>query len=95
MTFTGRTGIAERTYDQTIIVRPAVGATLPVAGAIMGGATVGAAVFVLQKLLPSSPGMSEVGEIRYRVTGGWDEPVVEKIAEPEPEEQEPYNPWQQ
>jgi len=99
VTFTGRTDIGARTYDQTIIVRPEVSATLPVAGALMGGAGVGAAVFVLQKILPGGGDAVASGEIRYRMTGSWDNPLVEKVSGPatetetETEGAEPYNPW--
>lgn len=98
VTFSGRTDTAERTYDQTIIVRPEVGATLPVAGALMGGATVGAAVFVLQKLLPGDGNGGQATEIRYSVTGSWDNPVVSKVSDSgaeTSESAETYNPWQQ
>ena len=94
VTFTGRTDIAARTYDQTIIVRPEVGATLPVAGALLGGATVGAAVFVLQKILPTGGDQQQTNEIRYHMTGSWEQPVVERISGPETDTQETYNPWE-
>jgi uncharacterized protein YhdP len=79
---TGRTGIAERSYDQTVVVHPQVGGTLPVAGALMGGPGVGAAVFLLQKLLPSRS--VDGGGTEYRITGSWDDPVITRVSAPPP-----------
>ena len=94
ITLTGRTGIAERSYDQIAVVRPQVGGTLPVAGALMGGPGVGAAVFVLQKLLSGNAESVSAG-IEYSITGSWDQPVIEKVASPEPEpDEQPASPWQ-
>jgi len=70
----GRTGLAARDYDQTIQVRPRVGGTLPVVGAIAGGPAGAAAGLVVQGLLR----IDDASRIVYRVTGPWEEPVIER-----------------
>ena len=89
---TGRTGIADRSYDQTVVVHPQVGGTLPVAGALVGGPGVGAAVFFLQKLLPARSADDD-GGIEYRVTGSWDDPVITRVSAPPPPAADATSPW--
>lgn len=89
---TGRTGIAERSYDQTVVVHPQVGGTLPVAGALMGGPGVGAAVFFLQRLLPARSADDD-GGIEYRITGSWDDPVITRVSAPPPPAADATSPW--
>lgn len=69
---TGRTGLAGRDYDQTVQVRPRVGGTFPVVGAIAGGPAGAAAGLVVQSLLR----IDDASRIVYRVTGPWEEPVI-------------------
>lgn len=69
---TGRTGLAGRDYDQTVQVRPRVGGTFPVVGAIAGGPAGAAAGLVVQGLLR----IDDASRIVYRVTGPWEEPVI-------------------
>jgi len=76
----GRAGLQTRDYDQTITVVPHFGGTLPVAGAIAGGPAVGAAVFVAERLLQK--GIEHATRYRYRLTGPWDDPVLEPLHEP-------------
>jgi uncharacterized protein YhdP len=75
----GRIGLRARDYDQIITVTPRLGGTLPVAGALAGGPTVGAAVFVAERLLQR--GIENVTRYRYTLTGSWDEPVLERLDE--------------
>ncbi|MDT8450054.1 MAG: AsmA-like C-terminal region-containing protein [Wenzhouxiangellaceae bacterium] len=73
----GTTDLRERTYDQTLIVRPGLSATLPIIGALAGGPVGAAAGAALQQIF-SRP-LRGVTEIRYSVTGPWDNPVIEPI----------------
>lgn len=73
----GATDLRNRTYDQTLIVRPGLSATLPIIGALAGGPVGAAAGAALQQIF-SKP-LRGVTEIRYSVTGPWDDPVIEPI----------------
>src|SRR5699024_1159980 len=81
----GRTDLATKTYDQTIVVEPGVSGTLPVIGGLAGGPAGAAAGLVLRSLLERP--LEGLAEARYRVTGAWSDPVVALIdaraAEPE------------
>lgn len=72
---TGTADLVNQEYDQEIFIRPGLGATLPVIGAIAGGPGGAAAGLALQGLLGGS--LRDIGEIHYRVTGPWDDPEVE------------------
>lgn len=78
----GRTGIVARDYDQRIVVTPRVGSTLPVAGALLGGPAAGAAVFILDRILGMGRSIDEASRVEYRVTGTWQDPVIEVLARP-------------
>ncbi len=73
----GRTGLTDRDYDQTLRVMPRVGGTLPVVGAIAGGPAGAAAGLVMQGLLR----LDDASSIVYKVTGPWSEPVITRIEE--------------
>lgn len=72
----GRTGLVARDYDQTAVIGADLGRTLPVAGAVVGGPAVGAALYLLTEIL-RNPFQAHV---TYRVTGPWDDPVIERLA---------------
>ncbi|MDX1624961.1 MAG: YhdP family protein [Wenzhouxiangellaceae bacterium] len=73
----GITDLVERRYDQELRVRPGVGSTLPIIGALTGGPLGAAAGAALQQIL-SEP-LKGMTEIRYSVTGTWDDPVVQPV----------------
>jgi uncharacterized protein (TIGR02099 family) len=78
----GRTGLADKDYDQQVVVTPALSNSLPLAGALFGpiGAGAGAVYFLGQKMFKSIP--EQVNRFltrRYAITGSWDNPVVERI----------------
>jgi uncharacterized protein (TIGR02099 family) len=73
----GRTDLENRTYDQTLIVRPGVGSALPIIGALAGGPVGAAAGAALQQIF-SKP-LSGISEVRYSVTGDWQQPVFEPV----------------
>jgi len=74
----GRTNLEQRTYDQTLIVRPGVGSALPVIGALAGGPVGAAAGAALQQIF-SRP-LGGISEVRYSVTGTWQNPKIEPVA---------------
>lgn len=75
---TGRTDLVERRLDQEITVIPDVSGSLPVAGGLALGPQVGAALWLLQKMI--KPGLEKVIRYTYRVTGPFEDPRVELVA---------------
>ncbi|MDY6945956.1 MAG: YhdP family protein [Pseudomonadota bacterium] len=73
----GRTGLGARDYDQTAVVTGNLGASLPVAGALAGGPVVGAAVLLFSQVFKEP--LKGITRGYYRITGPWDEPVVERV----------------
>ena len=73
----GRTDLEARTYDQTLVVRPGVSSALPIIGALAGGPVGAAAGAALQQIF-SGP-IQGISEVRYSVTGGWDDPVIQPV----------------
>ncbi len=77
----GRIGLADEDYNQQVLVTPKVSSILPVAGAIAAGSSwmgAGAAVLIFQKVF--LPELDTIASTEYRVTGSWDDPVVEKVS---------------
>lgn len=70
----GRVGLVARDYDQQLKVMPHLTSGLPLAGMVVGGLGVGAAVLLVERLLKSR--IDRATGIRYRVTGSWDAPVM-------------------
>jgi uncharacterized protein YhdP len=78
----GRTGLATQDYDQIVTVTPALAGTLPAAGAFFGpvGLGAGAAVFLAEQVFNEIPErINKMWQRRYKVTGSWSAPVVERI----------------
>jgi uncharacterized protein (TIGR02099 family) len=73
----GRTGLAKRDFDQAMIVDASVGSSLPVVGALAAGVGVGAVVFLLTEIFQKP--LSKAGEVRYHLTGSWDNPALTKV----------------
>ncbi len=82
----GRTGLADRDYDQLIKVTPQVSSSLPLAGVIAGGPAVGAAVFLAERLVGKE--FNRMAQVRYKVSGSWDKPVYTRL-KPETEPEQP------
>ncbi len=74
----GRTGLADRDYDQELLVKPRLGGVLPVVGALAAGPVGVAAGLVAQGVL-SNP-IDRMGAARYKVTGSWEKPDIEQLA---------------
>jgi len=77
ISFSGTTDLVGREFDQLITVRPGLGNTLPVIGAIAGGPGGAAAGLALQGLLHE--GLGEASQVQYTLTGAWDEPQIEPV----------------
>jgi uncharacterized protein (TIGR02099 family) len=73
----GRTGLGTRDYDQTAIVTGDLGGSLGVAGAVVGGPVVGAALLLFSQIFKEPLKGATRGY--YRITGPWDDPTVEQI----------------
>ena len=73
----GRTGLQAHDYDQTVVVTGKLGASLPVAGALAGGPAVAAAVLLFSRIFKEP--LKGVTRGYYRITGSWEEPVVERV----------------
>ncbi|MGH8521254.1 MAG: YhdP family protein [Gammaproteobacteria bacterium] len=78
----GRTGLATQDYDQIVTVTPALAGSLPAAGAFFGpvGLGAGAAVFLAEQVFTEIPeNINKMWQRRYKLTGSWNAPVVERI----------------
>ena len=83
----GRTGLVDRDFDQLITVKPRGGDALTaVAGGMLFGPQIGAAILLVQKILGNQ--LEDATAIKYRVTGSWEEPVITRLGKP-PESEEP------
>jgi len=81
----GRLGLADEDIDMKMAISPAVGGNLAVAGFALGGPVAGVATYLAQKAIQKQ--MNKSANYKYHVVGSWDDPVVEKLASPEPEQQ--------
>lgn len=77
ISFSGTTDLVGRKYDQLITVRPGIGNTLPMIGAIAGGPGGAAAGLALQGLLHDELG--EASQVQYTLKGAWDKPEIEPV----------------
>jgi uncharacterized protein YhdP len=76
----GSTSLVEHTHDQLITVSPRLDATLPVAGAVVGGPVAGLVVLLAQQALSNQ--LEKIQRFRYVVTGSWDDPQVTPLGKP-------------
>ena len=74
----GRIGLAQKDYDQLVTIYPDVGAGLPVAGAVVSGVGVGAAILIIKELFKSD--IEKASQIRYSVKGPWANPEIRQLA---------------
>ena len=75
----GRTGLATRDYEQEAEVTANLASSLTLAGALAGGPGVGAALLIASELFKGP--LENITRVRYRVTGSWEAPVIERIDE--------------
>jgi uncharacterized protein (TIGR02099 family) len=72
----GRTGLVNRDFDQSIVVVPRLRSTLPIVGALLGGPVTGALVLLVERALGIGDQMEEAARVEYFVTGSWSDPEV-------------------
>ncbi len=72
----GRVGLKNRDYDQTAVVTGSVGNSLPLA-ALAGGPVVAGAVLLFTQVFKQP--LKGLARGYYRITGSWDNPIVERI----------------
>lgn len=80
----GRTGIVARDYDQIVTVTPHVAGGLPWVGLAVGGPIGAVGVYIGEKVA-SKIGLdvNKVTEVKYSLTGSWDDPKIEPISKVE------------
>jgi len=79
----GSSNLRAQTYDQSMIIIPKVGDTLPVLGSIAGGSSVGWGLLLLQKIFKKP--IDKSVEIEYKLTGSWEEPEFTLVSKPQSE----------
>jgi uncharacterized protein YhdP len=72
----GRVGLKNKDYDQTAVVTGNVSSSLPLA-AFVAGPIVGGAVLLFTQVFKQP--LKGLARGYYRITGGWDNPTVERI----------------
>ncbi len=72
----GRVGLKNKDYDQTAVVAGSVGNSLPLA-ALAGGPVVAGAVLLFTQVFKQP--LKGLARGYYRITGSWDNPIVERI----------------
>lgn len=77
VTISGNMNLAQRVYDNHVVVEPRLGATLPLLGALLGGGVGAAGGFLADQLL--GEGVDRAAAVRYRVAGPWHEPRVIRL----------------
>ena len=75
---TGSIDFVRKEQDLEVFVTPDLSSATAVIGAIAASPVIGVATFVLQKLFGSPA--DRLATRRFRVTGAWDHPLVEKVA---------------
>jgi uncharacterized protein YhdP len=71
----GRAGLVSRDYEQTAVVSANFGNALPVAGALVAGPQVAAALLIFSQIFKKP--LQEVTQVYYGIGGSWDEPQID------------------
>jgi uncharacterized protein YhdP len=78
----GRVGLADQDYDQLVTVTPRVKTPFSLAGTLVGGPVVGAAIMVAETLLEGRiEALNKIVRTQYTLTGPWSDPEIIKIDE--------------
>jgi uncharacterized protein YhdP len=73
----GRTGLEARDYDQQVMFRPDLSSSLPLIGTLLGGATTGIAVILVDRIARVfGKQTDDLARVEYKLTGGWDAPEL-------------------
>jgi uncharacterized protein (TIGR02099 family) len=73
----GRAGLVSRDYEQAAVVSASFGNALPVAGALVAGPQVAAALLIFSQIFKKP--LQQVTQIYYGISGTFDEPVIDEI----------------
>ncbi len=71
----GRAGLVSRDYEQTAVVSASFGNALPVAGALVAGPQVAAALLIFSQIFKKP--LQEATQVYYSVGGTFDEPQID------------------
>lgn len=83
----GRTGLAERDYENTVVVIPGVGEGVAGVTALLVSLPAGVGVWLLNKITGET--FNQASSSVYEITGSWDKPLIEQVGgEVEVEEDE-------
>ncbi|MDF1795786.1 MAG: YhdP family protein [Coxiellaceae bacterium] len=74
----GKVGLAKKTYNLHMEIRPNVTGSLPFIATVTGGPLAGAIAWVVNKLFVG-PTVGRAAMVKYNITGGWDHPVIKKV----------------
>ena len=75
----GRAGLIARDYDQQLEVIIKLREGLPVIGALLGGPLAAVGVYLADQLTDITGMIDNAATLEYRITGTWDEPIVEFV----------------
>jgi uncharacterized protein (TIGR02099 family) len=79
---TGRSDLAEQTYAQQVVVTPNLSASLPLAGELVVPGS-GITLLLMSALLKGmGVDLGKLGELKYTLTGPWDDPVFTQVLAP-------------
>jgi len=73
----GRAGLVSREYDQAAVVSANFGNALPVAGALVAGPQVAAALLIFSQIFKKP--LKEVSQVYYGISGSFDEPDIKSM----------------
>lgn len=73
----GDLDLVKHLYDLNLDIEPHITASLPIVATIAGGPIAGIATWVASKLI--SKGIQNISGYTYKVSGPWDQPVVQQI----------------
>jgi uncharacterized protein YhdP len=76
-TMAGRVDLEAETQNVIVKVVPAVGDSISLASAFLGGPVVGAATFLMQKLLKNP--FDQLLSYEYAISGTWSDPMITKL----------------
>jgi uncharacterized protein YhdP len=82
VSLSGEVSLPQETQDLTLRVIPEVSEGVALAATVFGTPVLGLSALVLSKLLKNPLGKAVAYE--YRVTGSWDNPVVDRLSAPAP-----------
>jgi len=71
----GRAGLVSREYEQMAVISANFGNALPVAGALVAGPQVAAALLIISQIFKKP--LQEVSQVYYSIDGTFDEPQIE------------------